>query len=94
MDYTTLAAKRPLVTTEESIPLTSLYEAFQEPPDPRRAQGKRYEFALILSLLVSGQIGWTNELEWSDRMAPSSECVSGSSFWIGLHPFPLSNDVL
>ena len=61
MDYTTLAAKRPLVTTEESIPLTSLYEAFRDLPDPRRAQGKRYELALILSLLVLAKLaGQTN----------------------------------
>ena len=52
MDYTTLTVKKSSVTNEESLPLFSLYEALQELPDPRRAQGKRYELALVLCLLV------------------------------------------
>jgi predicted transposase YbfD/YdcC len=68
MDYTTLAAQRPSVTNEESFPLTSLYEALQELPDPRRAQGKRYELAVILCLLVlaklAGQKNLSGATQW------------------------------
>jgi hypothetical protein len=53
---------------EESLPFTSLYEALGELPDPRRAQGKRYELALILSLLVlaklAGQTSLSGATQW------------------------------
>jgi DDE_Tnp_1-associated len=53
---------------EERLPLTSLYAAFQELPDPRRAQGKRYELALILCLLVlaklAGQTSLCGATQW------------------------------
>ncbi|GER91376.1 ISAs1 family transposase [Dictyobacter vulcani] len=68
MDYTTLAVKRASVTNEESLLLLSLYEAFQALPDPRRAQGRRYELALILCLLVlaklAGQKSLCGATEW------------------------------
>jgi hypothetical protein len=47
-----LTLKRPAALNEETLPVTSLYEALQDLPDPRRAQGKRYELALILCFLV------------------------------------------
>jgi predicted transposase YbfD/YdcC len=68
MDYTTLTVKRPSAMNEESLPVTSLYEALQELPDPRRAQGKRYELALILCLLVlaklAGQTSLSGATQW------------------------------
>lgn len=68
MDYTTLTVKKSSVTNEESLPLFSLYEALQELPDPRRAQGKRYELALVLCLLVLaklvGQTSLCGATEW------------------------------
>ena len=41
---------------EESPSLTSLYAALQELPDPRRSQGKRYELALILCVVVQAKL--------------------------------------
>jgi DDE_Tnp_1-associated len=68
MDYTTLQVKESSATIEESLTLTSLYEALQELPDPRRAQGKRYELALILCLLVlaklAGQTTLCGATQW------------------------------
>lgn len=49
-------------------PANSLYEAFQGLPDPRRGQGKRYELALLLCLLVlaklAGQTTLSGATEW------------------------------
>ncbi len=68
MDYTTLLSQIPLTTTEESLPLVSLYEALQELPDARRAQGKRYSVALILCLVIlaklAGQKNLRGATEW------------------------------
>ncbi len=69
MDYTTLPSKAPLATDEEKLSLVfSLYEALQELPDVRRAQGKRYSLALILCLLVlaklAGQKSLSGATEW------------------------------
>ena len=68
MDYTTLMVKGSAAMNEESLPLTSLYAALQELPDPRRAQGKRYELALILCVLVlaklAGQTNLCGATEW------------------------------
>jgi predicted transposase YbfD/YdcC len=68
MDYTTFTVKKSSIANEENLPLSSLYEAFQELPDPRRAQGKRYSLALILCFLVlaklAGQTSLCGATEW------------------------------
>jgi hypothetical protein len=71
MDYTTLVAPpivlKPTVESE-LIAGHSLYQALQRLPDPRRAQGKRYELALLLCLLVlaklAGQTTLSGATEW------------------------------
>lgn len=68
MDYTTLALP-PIVVSEEDLkPMHSLYVALQDLPDARRGQGKRYELALILCLLVlaklAGQKTLSGATEW------------------------------
>ena len=68
MDYTTLPCK-PLSEKEyEHLPVISLYEALQALPDARRAQGKRYELALILCLLLlaklAGQTSLSGATDW------------------------------
>jgi predicted transposase YbfD/YdcC len=71
MDYTTLTP--PLITVTASlpsdgVPSRSLYEALQHLPDPRRGQGKRYELALLLCLLLlaklAGQLTLSAATEW------------------------------
>ncbi len=68
MDYTTLLSKTPLTSNEASLPLVSLYEALQELPDARRAQGKRYSLALILCLVIlaklAGQKSVSGVTQW------------------------------
>ena len=68
MDYTTLLPKTRSMMDEESPALLCLYDAFQQLPDPRRAQGKRYTLALILCLLVlaklAGQTNLCSATEW------------------------------
>ena len=52
MDYTTWTVDPSELCEPIEHAVMSLYEAFQGVPDTRRAQGKRYELALILCLLV------------------------------------------
>jgi predicted transposase YbfD/YdcC len=71
MDYTTLPAV-PLAESETALrdmaAGPSLYEALQGLPDPRRGQGKRYELALLLCLLLlaklAGQTTLSGATEW------------------------------
>jgi len=68
MDHTTLTVSRGEEAVTEPVAVASLYQALQKLSDPRRGQGKRYELALILCLLVlaklagqtslSGATGW------------------------------------
>ena len=71
MDYTTLAPP-PLKSSQASqsdlAVGNSLYEALRSLPDPRRGQGKRYELALLLCLLLlaklAGQTSLRGATEW------------------------------
>ena len=68
MDSTTLPLQTPLTMTEASLPLVSLYEALQQLPDARRAEGKRYSLGLILCLVIlaklAGQKSLSGATEW------------------------------
>jgi len=71
MDYTTLTPPPvPMGQEDETAlgPVTSLYEALQLLPDPRRRQGKRYSLALLLCLLIlaklAGQTSLSGATEW------------------------------
>ncbi len=68
MDYTTLPLATRPVTDSETVPVVSLYQALHKLSDPRRAQGKRYELALILCLVVlaklAGQKTLSGATEW------------------------------
>ena len=71
MDYTTLTPP-PLNNRQGSqsdlAAGNSLYEALRSLPDPRRGQGKRYELALLLCLLLlaklAGQTTLRGATEW------------------------------
>ena len=52
MDYTTLPLPSHAEMVPEAVVVTSLYETLRHLSDARRGQGKRYELALILCLLV------------------------------------------
>ncbi|MBV9019956.1 MAG: ISAs1 family transposase [Ktedonobacteraceae bacterium] len=72
MDYTTFPladvehTKNPL--TEEHPLMSSLYHALEDLPDRRRGQGKRYELALLVCLLLlaklAGQTTLSGATEW------------------------------
>jgi predicted transposase YbfD/YdcC len=68
MDYTTLPVPIEEGKSLEPVAVASLYEALQQLSDARRAQGKRYELALILCLLVlakmAGQTSLSGATEW------------------------------
>ena len=68
MDYTTLLLPSDANIVPETVIMTSLYETFQQFADARRGQGKRYELALILCLLVlakmAGQTSLSAATEW------------------------------
>ncbi len=68
MDYTTLLLPSDANMVPEAVIMTSLYETFQQLSDARRGQGKRYELALILCLLVlakmAGQTSLSAATDW------------------------------
>src|SRR5258708_4859172 len=53
MDYTTLSIPPEVGMVAEPSAVRSLHEALHQLSDPRRGQGKRYELALILCLLIT-----------------------------------------
>lgn len=71
MDYTTLVTPAVQIREEDltqHVAILSLYEALQSLPDKRRRQGKRYELALLVCLLVlaklAGQKTLSGATEW------------------------------
>jgi hypothetical protein len=71
MDSTIWNAPSFSVSEKDVDPLTparSLYKTFQRMPEPRRGQGRRYEVALLLCLLVvaklAGQTTLCGATEW------------------------------
>ena len=68
MDYTTLPLPPDAGLIPEAVVVTSLYETLQQLSDARRSQGKRYELALILCLLVlaklAGETSLSGATEW------------------------------
>ena len=68
MDYTTWSIPPSAEMGVEPVAVASLYEALRKLPDSRRRQGKRYELALILCLLVLaklvGQTSLSGATEW------------------------------
>ena len=68
MDYTTWSISSDAGMAPEAVAVTSLYEALRKLPDSRRRQGKRYELALILCLLIlaklAGQTSLSGATEW------------------------------
>src|SRR6266704_2274925 len=68
MDYTPLSIPTDAGMVPEAVVVTSLYETLQQLSDARRGQGKRYELALILCLLVlakmAGQTSLSGATDW------------------------------
>jgi predicted transposase YbfD/YdcC len=68
MDYTTLPIPPDAGLIPESVAVASLYEALHQLSDARRGQGKRYELALMLCLLVlaklAGETSLSGATEW------------------------------
>jgi hypothetical protein len=68
MDYTPWSIPSDWGMAPDPVTIASLYEALQKLSDPRRRQGKRYELALILCLLVlaklAGQTSLSGATEW------------------------------
>ena len=78
MDYTTLPIPADEGKNLEPVAVASLYEALHQLSDPRRGQGKRYELALILCLLVlaklAGQTSLSGATDWiRHRATPLAE---------------------
>src|SRR5512135_201879 len=68
MDYTTLSVPSDEGKMLEPGAVASLYKALQQLSDARRDQGKRYELALVLCLLVlaklAGETSLSGATEW------------------------------
>ena len=56
MDSTPLPIPPDAGLIPEAVAVASLYEALHQLSDARRGQGKRYELALILCLLVLAKL--------------------------------------
>ena len=68
MDYTTILVPTDEGKMLEPVAVASLYKALQQLSDARRGQGKRYELALILCLLVlaklAGETSLSGATDW------------------------------
>jgi predicted transposase YbfD/YdcC len=68
MDYTTLSIPPEVGMVAEPSAVRSLYEALHQLSDARRGQGKRYELALVLCLLVlaklAGETSLSGATDW------------------------------
>jgi hypothetical protein len=53
MQSTVLATLRPPLAASDGVPYPHLQAAFATVPDPRRAQGRRFSLAAILTLAVA-----------------------------------------
>ena len=71
MDYTTLHIPTDVGMVAEPSAVRSLYDALHQLSDARRGQGKRYELALIVCLLVLAKLAGQTTL-------------SGATDWIGI----------
>jgi hypothetical protein len=75
MDYTTLRIPTDVGMVADPSAVRSLYEALHQLSDARRGQGKRYELALILCLLVlaklAGQTTLSGATDWIRHRAAS-----------------------
>ncbi|GHO55755.1 ISAs1 family transposase [Ktedonobacter robiniae] len=77
MDYTTLTLSTRAKHPPEMVPAASLYHTLQALSDKRRKQGKRYELALVLSLIVLAKLA-------------GQQTLSGATDWIRHHGVPLA----
>lgn len=97
MDYTTLALSTAVISKEakeDFTPACSLYQALQDLPDPRRGQGKRYELALLLCLLILAKLAGQQSAPWSHGVDSSSEHHYSCPLWAAPNDHALSDDLL
>src|SRR2546429_9807471 len=71
MDYTTWPTVGSQADELAHLPIRSLYHAFQGMADPRKAKGKRYELALLLTFIVLAKLARGTSL-------------SGATHWVRL----------
>ena len=74
MNYTTWTPETRSISEGETLEVQSLYHTFQRVTDRRRGQGKRYQLALVLTLLVlaklAGQTTLSGATQWIRHRAP------------------------
>src|SRR5947209_20132870 len=71
MDYNALLDTKAPAQQMEPVLIRSLYTAFQGLTDPRKRKGKRYELAVLLTLLVLAKLAGETSL-------------SGATHWVRL----------
>jgi hypothetical protein len=62
MDYNTLPQRQEVSAELEPRVISSLYNAFQGLADPRKRKGKRYELAVLLTLLTVAKLAGETSL--------------------------------
>ena len=78
----------------EPSAVTSLYEALHQLSDARRGQGKRYELALILCLLVLAKLAGQTSLSGATDWIRHRAAVSGRPLRTAPKEHAVPDDVL
>ena len=94
MDSTTLLSQIPSTTTEESLPLVSLYEALQERAFCPTRSRQTLLGGVNPVLGHSREVSRTEELTWSHRVASSSQSHVDRTAWLTPTPLTLPHDLL
>src|SRR5215469_934022 len=77
MDFSTLLQATELHQEREPVMITSLYVAFQGLTDPRKQQGKRYELAVVLTVLVLAKLAGETTLSAATHWVRSTSNLAG-----------------
>ncbi|GHO82494.1 ISAs1 family transposase [Dictyobacter formicarum] len=91
MDYTTLKLETRTRELPEQEALTSLYEALQRLPDPRRAQGKRYSLAFVITMVLLAKLSGAKNLSAVTDWARHQKEVLHRSFGVSHSRMPCQN---
>lgn len=77
MEYSTLEKWQEISATGVIYALGSLYDRFQQVPDPRQARGKRYHLVTLLVIIFLGKLcGQDNPVEIADWARNHAEAIA------------------
>ncbi len=86
MDYTTFTLPTDANLVPEPVVMTSLYNTLHQLTDVRRDQGKRYELALILCLLILAKLAGETSLSGATEWIRHRAALLADSLVCGVRP--------